>query len=64
MATVFPDGPHRYLGTIYDDAYCRDHGLDPARAAAHPVEIPHPQAREVTGWSRCRTVTDPLEVRT
>ncbi|KJY35948.1 cysteine synthase family protein [Streptomyces sp. NRRL S-495] len=63
VATVFPDGPHRYLGSIYDDAYCRTHGLDPGRAASHPVEIPHPDAVEVTGWARCRTVVDPLEVR-
>ncbi|MFJ1753296.1 pyridoxal-phosphate dependent enzyme [Kitasatospora sp. NPDC088134] len=66
VATVFPDGPHRYLGTIYDDAYCRAHGLDPDRAhtAADPAEIPHPGAVEATGWTRCRTVADPLAVRT
>ena len=23
VAAVFPDGPHRYLGTVYDDDYCR-----------------------------------------
>ncbi|MFC9328792.1 PLP-dependent cysteine synthase family protein [Kitasatospora sp. NPDC057015] len=62
VATVFPDGPHRYLGTIYDDAYCRAHGLTPENAATQPVEIPHPGAAEVAGWARCRTVLDPLEV--
>ncbi|WP_329493407.1 PLP-dependent cysteine synthase family protein [Kitasatospora herbaricolor] len=60
VATVFPDGPHRYLGTIYDDAYCRTHRLGPEHAAVRPVEIPHPGAVEVAGWARCRTVTDPV----
>ncbi|MEU6083091.1 pyridoxal-phosphate dependent enzyme [Streptomyces sp. NPDC047108] len=27
VATVFPDGPHRYLGTVYDDDYCLAHGI-------------------------------------
>ncbi|WP_442906138.1 PLP-dependent cysteine synthase family protein [Kitasatospora sp. NBC_00458] len=55
VATVFPDGPHRYLGTVYDDAFCRRNGLDADRAALRPIEIPHPEAVEVTGWARCRT---------
>ncbi|WP_354638238.1 PLP-dependent cysteine synthase family protein [Kitasatospora camelliae] len=63
VATVFPDGPHRYLGTIYDDGYCRTHGLAPGNAASRPAEIPTAGAAEVTGWARCRTVVDPLEVR-
>ena len=63
VATVFPDGPHRYLGTVYDDEYCRAHGLVPANAALRPVEIPFPDAVEVSGWARCRTVVDPLEAR-
>ncbi|MFE3110663.1 PLP-dependent cysteine synthase family protein [Kitasatospora indigofera] len=63
VATVFPDGPHRYLGTIYDDTYCQAHNLSPEHAASHPVEIPFPAAAEVTGWARCRTVVDPLEAR-
>ncbi|MFI9424193.1 PLP-dependent cysteine synthase family protein [Streptomyces achromogenes] len=62
VATVFPDGPHRYLGSVYDDDFAAAHGLDPARAATRPVEIPHPGAVEATGWARCRTVRDPLLV--
>ena len=27
IAAVFPDGPHRYFDTIYNDAYCAEHGL-------------------------------------
>ncbi|MFF9022174.1 PLP-dependent cysteine synthase family protein [Streptomyces eurythermus] len=60
VATVFPDGPHRYLGSVYDDDFAAAHGLDPARAATRPVEIPHPGAVEATGWARCGTVRDPL----
>ncbi|GAA4682095.1 S-sulfocysteine synthase CysK2 [Streptomyces chumphonensis] len=60
VATVFPDGPHRYLGSVYDDDFTDAHGLDLSTAAARPVEIPHPRAVEATGWVRCRTVTDPL----
>ncbi len=58
VATVFPDGPHRYLGTIFDDGFCRDRGLF-GRAADRPVEIGHAESVEVTGWARCRSVTVP-----
>ncbi|TVL89489.1 PLP-dependent cysteine synthase family protein [Streptomyces sp. SAJ15] len=61
VATVFPDGPHRYLGTVYDEDYTAAHGVDPATAATRPVEIPHPTAAEATGWTRCTTVVDPLD---
>jgi cysteine synthase A len=60
VATVFPDGPHRYLGTVYDDDFTAAHGLDPAAAATRPVEIPHPYAAEAAGWVRCTRVSDPL----
>ncbi|WP_422752180.1 PLP-dependent cysteine synthase family protein [Micromonospora sp. WMMD708] len=59
VVTIFPDGPHRYLDSIFDDAYCARHGLF-APAPDHPIEIPYPDAVEVTRWSRCRTVLDPL----
>lgn len=59
VAAVFPDGPHRYLGTVYDDDYTTAHGIDPAESATCPVEIPHPRAAEATGWTRCRRVVDP-----
>ncbi|MEV7468775.1 pyridoxal-phosphate dependent enzyme [Streptomyces kronopolitis] len=60
VATVFPDGPQRYLHSVFDDDFTTAHGLDLDRAATRPVEIPHPRAAEATGWTRCRTVTDPL----
>ncbi|MDT6985360.1 PLP-dependent cysteine synthase family protein [Streptomyces lusitanus] len=61
VAAVFPDGPHRYLGTVYDDDFTAAHGLDVTAAATRPVEIPHPRAAEATGWVRCTRVTDPLK---
>ncbi|MGP8296588.1 PLP-dependent cysteine synthase family protein [Streptomyces inhibens] len=63
VATVFPDGPQRYLGSVFDDDFAAAHGLDLTAAATRPVEIPHPQAAEATGWARCRTVADPLTGR-
>ncbi|MEU3725782.1 pyridoxal-phosphate dependent enzyme [Streptomyces sp. NPDC031705] len=60
VATVFPDGPHRYLGTVYDDDFCLAHGLTTTVPARRPLEIPHPGAAEALGWARCRTVRDPV----
>ncbi|MGW2563257.1 PLP-dependent cysteine synthase family protein [Streptomyces sp. NPDC001514] len=64
VAAVFPDGPHRYLGSVYDDDFVATHGLEPATAATRPVEIPHPRAVEASGWARCRAVADPLRQHT
>ncbi|MFG2294526.1 PLP-dependent cysteine synthase family protein [Streptomyces sp. NPDC048603] len=60
VATVFPDGPHRYLGTVYDDDFCHTHGLDRTELAVRPLEIRRPWAAEASGWARCRTVVDPV----
>lgn len=60
IVTIFPDGPHRYWNTIYDDAYCREHGLLDHTIAAHPDEIAHPQEHEVRRWTRCVYPIDPL----
>ncbi|MDU0289739.1 PLP-dependent cysteine synthase family protein [Saccharothrix longispora] len=58
VATIFPDGPHRYLGTIFDDDFCLSRGLL-GPAADRPVEIGSAESAEVTGWARCRSVVDP-----
>ncbi|MGW4368342.1 PLP-dependent cysteine synthase family protein [Nocardia takedensis] len=58
VLTVFPDGPFRYLNTLYDETWCAEHGLT-GRPADHPVEIAAPDRVEVDGWARCRVVTDP-----
>ncbi|MEN3539442.1 hypothetical protein AAH991_30330 [Microbispora sp. ZYX-F-249] len=59
VVAIFPDGPDRYLGSIFDDEYCRARGLL-GRPEDGPVEIAHPGAVEVSGWARCRTLADPL----
>ncbi|MFE1881990.1 PLP-dependent cysteine synthase family protein [Streptomyces diastatochromogenes] len=56
----FPDGPQRYVGTVYDDAYCRAHDLLGRPPADDPDEIAHPGVRAVTRWTRCTRVVDPL----
>ncbi|MFJ5228590.1 PLP-dependent cysteine synthase family protein [Kitasatospora sp. NPDC088391] len=60
IAAVFPDGPQRYVGTVFDDPWCRAHGLLGHPLPEHPDEIAHPAERTVTRWTRCRTVLDPL----
>lgn len=61
IAGVFPDGPHRYTDTIYDEHYCTEHGLLSQPPATAPEVISDPLAREVHGWTRCPTVRDPLD---
>jgi cysteine synthase A len=60
IVAVFPDGPQRYVGTVYDDSYCRTHGLLDRPPADDPDEIEHPGERTVTRWTRCLHITDPL----
>ncbi|MEU0352760.1 PLP-dependent cysteine synthase family protein [Streptomyces sp. NPDC006237] len=60
IVTVFPDGPQRYVGTVFDDTYCREHGLLGDLPADDPDEISHPGERVVTRWTRCTRITDPL----
>ncbi|MGW0366928.1 PLP-dependent cysteine synthase family protein [Streptomyces sp. NPDC002990] len=63
IAAVFPDGPQRYLGTVYDDDYCAAHGLLGSPPAAEPDVIGSPDEREVDRWTRCAAVADPLTLR-
>ncbi|BAJ26376.1 MULTISPECIES: PLP-dependent cysteine synthase family protein [Kitasatospora] len=63
IAAVFPDGPQRYVGTVFDDPWCQAHGLLGHRPPERPDEIAHPGERVVTRWTRCRTVLDPLARR-
>ncbi|MEK2477177.1 PLP-dependent cysteine synthase family protein [Streptomyces noursei] len=60
VVAVFPDGPQRYVGTVFDDAYCRRHGLLGQLPADDPDEIDDPRERTVTRWTRCTHITDPL----
>ncbi|WP_330300354.1 PLP-dependent cysteine synthase family protein [Streptomyces sp. NBC_00503] len=60
IAAVFPDGPHRYAGTVFDDAWCQERGLLGCEPAGAPDEIGHPGERTVTRWTKCETVLDPV----
>jgi cysteine synthase A len=60
IAAIFPDGPARYHGTVFNDEYCTEHDLLGHPPAA-PEELAHPFEREVLRWSRCTAVTDPAE---
>ncbi|WP_216910818.1 PLP-dependent cysteine synthase family protein [Nocardia noduli] len=62
VLTVFPDGPHRYLRTIYDDDWCAERGLLEA-PRTEPVEFGDPDESEAQGWARCRVVRDPATAR-
>lgn len=60
VLTVFPDGPQRYLRTIFDDTWCAHHGLD-VEPVHGPMEVTEPSRVEVAGWARCVTVRDPAQ---
>ncbi|WP_405738864.1 PLP-dependent cysteine synthase family protein [Streptomyces sp. NBC_01525] len=60
IAAVFPDGPQRYVGTVFDDDWCRTHQLLGQKPADAPDELAHPGEQAVAHWSRCTTVLDPL----
>ncbi|MFD8076860.1 PLP-dependent cysteine synthase family protein [Streptomyces sp. NPDC059718] len=60
VVAIFPDGPYRYLSTIYSDTWCQDRGLLDVVPAAEPAEIDSADEAEVLRWTRCRKVTDPL----
>ncbi len=62
IAAVFPDGPYRYFDTVYNDAYCGEHGLLDAAPPVEPDTILHPAERVVRSWTRCTTVIDPREL--
>ena len=59
IVAIFPDGPQRYFDTVYNDDYCRAHGLLGLRPASEPDLLEHPASREVHHWTRCTTVVDP-----
>ncbi|QSE95559.1 PLP-dependent cysteine synthase family protein [Rhodococcus pseudokoreensis] len=63
VAAIFPDGPQRYFDTVYNDDYCRRHGLFDAPPPTVPSTIPHPTQSVVERWTRCTTVVDPSECR-
>ncbi|MFD7367352.1 PLP-dependent cysteine synthase family protein [Nocardiopsis alba] len=64
VVAIFPDGPQRYFDTVYNDDYCRAHGLLEAPATEEPEEISTPSERVVTAWTRCAKVGETAECRT
>lgn len=63
VAAIFPDGAQRYFDTIYNDDFCREHGLLDADRPTEPITIDHPTDHVVRTWTRCATVVDPSEGR-
>jgi cysteine synthase A len=61
IAAIFPDGPLRYFDTVYNDEYCRAHGLLGVTPPATPLRIAHPADAVVDSWTRCTTVIDPRD---
>ncbi|NGN69265.1 PLP-dependent cysteine synthase family protein [Streptomyces sp. A7024] len=59
VVAVFPDGPHRYLGTVYDDDFCARHDLLDAPPPPEPDVIGSQDDKEALRWTRCTTVSDP-----
>ncbi|MDO3649915.1 pyridoxal-phosphate dependent enzyme [Nocardia mangyaensis] len=62
VLTVFPDGPHRYLRTIYNDDWCHRHGLF-ATPAPTPTLLPSQNGEIAGGWARCTVIRDPAADR-
>ena len=63
IVAIFPDGPQRYFDTVYNDDYCRRHGLLGIRPAQEPDHLDSCTDRAVTHWSRCDSVMAPPGAR-
>ncbi|MGK8506904.1 PLP-dependent cysteine synthase family protein [Nocardia asiatica] len=61
IVAIFPDGPNRYFDTVYNDAYCNEHGLLDQAPPVEPDTIAHPAERVVRSWTRTTTVIDPRQ---
>ncbi|MBY0291254.1 MAG: PLP-dependent cysteine synthase family protein [Mycobacteriaceae bacterium] len=62
IAAVFPDGPQRYFDTVYNDDYCRAHGILAGPPGAEPAVVAEPTECVVQSWTRCAQVVDPAAV--
>jgi cysteine synthase len=62
IGAVFPDGPHRYFDTVYNDGYCLAHGLLEVVPPSEPDTIAVASARVVDRWTRCTAVVKPAAV--
>ncbi|QBS39363.1 PLP-dependent cysteine synthase family protein [Nocardia sp. CS682] len=59
IAAVFPDGPHRYTDTVYNDDYCTEHGFFDLPVPTEPDVVGDPREQVVRHWTRCTTVVAP-----
>ena len=59
IAAIFPDGPQRYFDTVFNDDYCREHGILDRMPPSEPLTIADPKTTVANGWTRCTRVTDP-----
>ncbi|HPZ95328.1 MAG TPA: PLP-dependent cysteine synthase family protein [Mycobacterium sp.] len=59
IAAIFPDGPQRYFDTVFNDDYCREHGLLDTTPAREPHTIADPRQAVVDTWTRCTSVLNP-----
>jgi cysteine synthase A len=63
IAAIFPDGPQRYFDTVFNDDYCREHGLlDQQPPPSEPLTVADPTETVITSWTRCARVVDPTRV--
>ncbi|MBY0291053.1 MAG: PLP-dependent cysteine synthase family protein [Mycobacteriaceae bacterium] len=62
IAAVFPDGPQRYFDTVYNDDYCRAHGLLVSNPPRSPEVIADAREHVVTSWTRTSSIADPTVV--
>ena len=60
VAAIFPDGPQRYFDTVYNDEFCREHGVLGVMPPTRPAVIEDPAHQVVSSWTRCTTVIDPI----
>ncbi|WP_329315391.1 PLP-dependent cysteine synthase family protein [Streptomyces sp. NBC_00597] len=60
IAAVFPDGPHRYFDTVFNDDYCRANQLLDTTPPSEPETVESSASREITRWTRCANVVDPV----
>lgn len=63
VAAVFPDGPQRYFDTVYNDDYCRQHGLLRDHRPIEPDLVADPDKHVIGRWTRTRRIVDPVEGR-
>ena len=59
VAAIFPDGPQRYFDTVFNDDYCRTHGLLGGDRPTGPLTIGDPADTVVDSWTRCAGVAAP-----